>query len=189
MIRLEAHSLRWVHGDLDDPDDQCAHGDVEFVANGTTLVPPGEADWTLSAAALYLLRALTSDHTADAPVAEANFLFPCCGFTAWAEEGRYPVVLVGCPRGVDVWVSHGPGGVSLSSQAGEETVSEEEWKAAVLGFVGQVEEFYRQCSPKWQPLDEEDRAGWAIFWGEWNERVAEATGDDRLPFNPIANDG
>jgi hypothetical protein len=38
--------------DLEEPADLCAHSPVELAVDGVTLVEPGDADWTASAAAL-----------------------------------------------------------------------------------------------------------------------------------------
>ena len=81
---------------------------------------------------------------------------------------------MGCSNGVDVWVTHSSAGVTLFLDDTTETVSEEEWTEAVLGFAKPVSDFYRRSSPKCPIKDEEDRRGWAAFWEEWDERVAAA---------------
>lgn len=81
MINLVVQGFQWIKGEDDDPDDQCAHGRVLFQINNTTFVKPEDGIWTVSASALYLLRTLSENHTIENPVAETNFLFPCCGFT------------------------------------------------------------------------------------------------------------
>jgi len=106
MISLVAHELCWINDSADDPDDQCAHGRVAFGIDGVLVIKPEDGEWTVSTAALYLLRTLTADHTLEHPVAEGNFLFPCCGFNAWLCGERYRVMCMGCNEGIDAWIRH-----------------------------------------------------------------------------------
>jgi hypothetical protein len=81
----------------DDPTDQCAHGDVVFTIDSVPFVTGDDVeDVTVSAAALFLLRTLTHNHTAADLVAEESQLFPHCGHSAVAITGRFPVVVFGC---------------------------------------------------------------------------------------------
>ena len=165
----------------DDPTDQCAHGDVEFTIDSIPFVA-GEAgeDITVSAAALHLLRTLTHDHTAASPVAESQ-LFPCCGFTAFAVDGPFPVLVLGCPSGVDLEVVHSGVLVTIRAEDGKEaTVSEAEWRDAVLAFVDDVQAFY-DASPPRKPFGEgPDDEGWTAFWQEWGDRRVAAQEQRRL---------
>ena len=172
MITLEALDLQWVHGPEDDPEDQCAHGRVRFELNETVFVTPQDGQWTVSAAALYLLRTLELSHTKDQRVAEANFLFPCCGFTVWPDEGsRFGVTCMGCLSGIDLEVIHEDDHVRISAEDGRaETVTLEEWSAAVIRFADQVRGYHDESSPKRQPEDDDDREGWSLFWREWETR-------------------
>lgn len=170
MITLQIQDFQWVKGEEDDPDDQCAHGRVLFQVNNTIFTKPEDGIWTVSASALYLLRTLSEDHTIENPVAENNFLFPCCGFTVWSIGNRFKVLCMGCDTGVDVEIIHHQDIVTVRSRAGSERVSKSEWIAAVLGFVNSVREFYRASSPKVTIEDEFDNQGWAAFWQEWDER-------------------
>ena len=151
--------------------DQCAHGKVAFSIDGVPLVKPEDGEWTVSAAALYLLRTLTDDHTPERPVAECNFLFPCCGFKAWLGGERYEVLCMGCAGGIDVWVRHAGAMVQISVGESLHSVPLGEWRAAVLGFVEQIEEFHAHGSPKVEPEEQHDREGWRAFWAEWRDRV------------------
>lgn len=172
MIRLEAYDLSWINGSSDDPNDQCAHGRIEFRTNGYTFVKPEDGVWTLSATALYLLRSLTEDHTKDNSVAECNFLFPCCGFNTWLEGRRFGVVCMGCPNGIDMEIVHQQDSIILRSELGQEIIPATEWKSAVLTFVASIQDFYDRCSPKSEPFDDLDQKGWTAFWQEWNERCS-----------------
>jgi hypothetical protein len=176
-ITLAVYDICWFNGAADQPEDYCAHGRVEFRVNETCFVSPEDGDWTVSAAALFLLRTLSHDHTLETPVAEENRLFPCCGHAVWPSDGpewKFEVLCVGCGDGIEVFVTHQAGYIVLSSDAGTETVCAREWRRAVLGFAEQVLGFYERCSPKVSIDDDHDRRGWALFWQEWDERVAAA---------------
>lgn len=174
MIRVIAHNLTWIQGAADDPMDQCAHGRVEFTVDGHPVVSAESGEWTLSAAALYLLRSITDDHTSARPISEGNFIFPCCGFNVWECGERYPVMAMGCNSGVDVWLEHQDESIVLSKDGGSWSVPKNEWRRAVLAFADQIERFYAECSPKANLDVAEDRQGWAAFWREWRTRVSSA---------------
>jgi len=174
MITLSLHDESWVKGDQDDPADHCAHSRVEFRVTDTSFVKPEDGDWTVSAAALYLLRTFSFDHLSTDSVAEYNFFFPCCGFSVLRVKGRFEAYCMGCPNGVDVEVTHEAGEVRLSSPAGAETVSEQQRKNAVLSFAQQVRSFYQRSSPKAKIRDRHERCGWAAFWREWEARASAA---------------
>ena len=171
-IKLAAHDLFWLNPNA--PDDQCAHGTIEFTVNGIEFVTCKSGELTVTGAALFLLRTLTCDHTRAHPVAPYNTLFPHCGYAAWPYEGEFEVLLMGCDLGVEVWVSHEVAGIRLVSSAGSELVTEEEWRVAVLGLAEQVSAYYRQCSPKAEIKDDYERQGWAAFWLEWDKLLPKA---------------
>jgi len=54
MISLRPTGLHWINGSTDDPADLCAHAGVEFEIDGDVLIQGGQ--WTVNAAAVYLLR-------------------------------------------------------------------------------------------------------------------------------------
>lgn len=177
MLSLVAHDLCWIKGAADDPGDQCAHGRVAFSIDGVSIIEPEDGEWSVSTAALYLLRTLTADHTTEQPVAEGNFLFPCCGFNAWLCGERYSVMCMGCSEGIDTWVRHEGSVVHVSVGDLHHSILRAEWQAAVLGFVRQIEEFYALSSPKTKPAEQLDREGWEAFWTEWKERVVSGSQD------------
>jgi hypothetical protein len=174
MIVLRPTELHWIS---DDPTDQCAHGGVVFTIDSIPFASGEDAqEITVSAAALFLLRTLSHDHTAARPVAEESQLFPHCGFTAYAVGGRFPVLVMGCNVGVDPDVVHSAGVVRIRSEEGQEaTVTAVQWRDAVLGFVDEVQAFY-DASPPRMPFNEatEDE-GWLAFWEEWRDRRAAST--------------
>ena len=169
MVELELVNPHWLE---DAAYDQCAHGGVHFAANGTSFVSPEET-WTVSAAALFLLRTIRNDHVGNQTVCDGNFLFPCCGFTLiHVPESRYPTFIFGCPRGIDVSVRHNRGLVALARDDLSAVVQRKDWTRAVLEFAKAVKNFYAQSPPRDPITDPEDEAGWQSFWREWDELVS-----------------
>ncbi|WP_223963799.1 hypothetical protein [Paraburkholderia sabiae] len=144
--------------------------------NGREFVSPQDGTWTVSAAALYLLRTFSSDHGEGLTVADQNYLFPCCGFNAWKLPEDERVVCIGCPNGLDVEVIHKNGSlVELRKRDVVECVSVDMWTRAVLGFAMQIRQFYQDSRRKAYIADDFDRSGWDAFWKEWSELEASAT--------------
>lgn len=164
---LEAH---W----LDGPEprhDQCAHGTVLLSVDGHTLVAPEDGEFTVSAAALNLLRTLDHDHTKDNPVSEGGQLIPCCGFNVWLVGERFPVFVVGCLDGIDLQVVHAAEGVRLTRQATECLVPSHAWRRAVVSFAEAVLAFYAGQPPRHPVEDADDCEAWQAFWNEYHERL------------------
>lgn len=171
MIILKAKDLQWITEVKDDPDDQCAHGMIDFRIDDYSFVTPDDGILSVSAAALFLLRSLSSNHDENNPVAEDSQLFPHCGHCVWPGDGRYNVSIVGCSNGIDVEIFHEGDSINFTSEDGTQIkVPIRDWIAAVFSFTDQVEEFYRSCSPKNAPPDDFDQEGWRRFWEEWNVR-------------------
>lgn len=170
MLTLSLLEAHW----LDAPEplhDQCAHGTVLLSVDGHRFVTPEDGELTISAAALNLLRTLDHDHTAERPVSEGGQLFPCCGFNVWLAGERFPVLVVGCPEGVDLQVVHTIEGVQLKGKGAECLVSAHAWRCAVVSFAEAVLAFYAQQAPRHPIEDEEDFKGWHAFWNEYHERL------------------
>ena len=160
-------NLHWIKDAVDDPHDLCAHSPVEFRVGDAVFVRPEDGDWTVSAAALYLLRTLTRDHRIEQPV--GDHLFPCCGFSMY-DTGEEDVVICGCPSGRDCSVRHVGSDVQLQTDGGPSvTVSATEWRSAVHNFSDAIHSFYERCSLK-QPNDTEDQKGFRAFQREWDRR-------------------
>lgn len=177
-LTLRLHDPQWVRNVGDDPTDLCAHGRVEFCVDDAVFVRPEDGVWTVSAAGLFLLRSTQADHPLQGATAlTRNYLFPCCGFTVFLQQGRLAVP--GCPSGADVAVLHEGGRVQLRTATTAADVTAADWRAAVLGFAREVEAFYARSAPKAPAWNVETQEGWAEFWREWRERVqalAVATG-------------
>ena len=174
MLLLRATQLNWINGQADDPTDQCAHGRLELTTDGKAIYRTGDEDITVSASCLYLLRTIEDDHTPESSVAEGNWLFPCCGFSLFPDQGRYKVCCMGCNTGTDVFVKHIGSDVVLACDGHEVRTSKAEWKSAVLALVEQVESFYAECTPKVEMDNDLDLEGWGLFWEEWAARKRRA---------------
>ena len=167
MIHLSLSDLGWLDGRPDDHNDRCAHGRVCLEVDGTFLMRPEDGAWTVSASALFLLRTLTDDHTPDEPVAEASQLFPCCGFNVAEGSDRYPGLCFGCPTGIDVWVQHADGQVTLTRGNLQATIPFRDWVRAVHAFADDVTRLYAESAPKAAPDNAAEANAWATFWTEW----------------------
>lgn len=191
-IELRLIGPTWIDSKSDDPEDQCAHGKVRFKVGEVSFLDETE-EFTVSAAALFLLRSLFSNHSGDESVTDGNYLFPCCGFSLfkislpnkkrsiigalakfWTskplekeEAPDYPVLILGCPSGADIDVTHSHDTVTISAGEREVSVPKSVWFEAVLGFACQVSNFYNDCTEKVTSKDEEEREGWQLFWNEF----------------------
>jgi hypothetical protein len=172
VITLFPKSIHWLNGSADDPDDLCAHSSVEFRIDGETLIRPEDGIWTVSAAALYLLRTLSKSHTKSAPLTE--YLFPCCGNSMIEVEGCEDVLIIGCNGGLDFEVVHV--GTEICVTAADGSVHQivgSDWKQAVCQFSDAVHAFYVSASPK-RPQDDCDQKGFQKFLSEWTRRRTQA---------------
>jgi len=167
-VTLRPTDLHWLKRGTDDPQDLCAHSPVEFRVAGQSIVEPSDGDWSVNAAALYLLRTLSRPHTKDSPV--GDHLFPCCGFTLLDLDGQDDVLIQGCLSGVDVQVARVRDQIALTAQDGRQHVlAFSEWRRAVCTFSDAVRSFYARSQPR-EPFDEEERKGFRKMMQEWDRR-------------------
>jgi len=163
---LNPHNLHWLNEQTET--DLCAHGAVSVRIGDRQLATPDDGDWCVSAAAIYLLRSLTTTHTYDSPVGEQ--LIPCCGFAMHPQDDSADIFIMGCNRGVDWEVHHEGERVRLRTYEGEEEIiALAEWRRIVFGFADAVAGFYAASAPK-QPYDETDAQGFAAMQAEWSRR-------------------
>jgi len=170
MFDLKTCNLHWVG---DDPHkDLCAHGSVLLLLDGEPLAD--EDGVCVSAAALYLLRTLHSNHNSDTRV--GDHLLPCCGHDMHANDGEDDVMIVECPNGYDWIVQHAANEtVELRFENGVHTsLSTNRWHELVCQFSKQIENFYEASAVK-QPHDEYQAAGYNQFRSEWARRVNSAS--------------
>jgi hypothetical protein len=174
MIILRPTNLHWMDGSLDDRQDLCAHSGVDFRIGDSVLVKPSDGNWTVSAAALYLLRTLSQKHTKQQPITE--YLFPCCGNGIFEVEGQDDVQIVGCNNGIDFEVLRVDDEVIVTAQDGTQyRVGLPDWKNAVCEFSDSVRAFYSASLPK-EPEDDWEERSFRKFLSEWSRRrsLAEA---------------
>ena len=170
VIKLELRNPHWIKGEDDDPEDQCAHGHIKFIIDDL-VISDGSEDWTVSAAALFLLRTIDFDHSKEEPVSESNYLIPCCGFNPFKTEGnRFDLLLMGCNHGINPEVIHSNEGITFRHSGETRTVPKSDWALAVSKFTNQVLAFYKSSSVKVSVTDKYDREGWQLFWQELNQR-------------------
>ncbi|GAA1142476.1 hypothetical protein GCM10009651_28300 [Microbacterium natoriense] len=174
-VTLQATGLRWLAGDADAGEDQCAHGLVRLDVGDLVLVGPEDEEVTVSAAGLFLLRTLDADHLPGDLLTGGNQLFPCCGHLV-IDDGSGGCFISGCPMGVDMSVVTEGESVTLRRDTTIATTTRAQWREAVLGFARQIDAFYSRSVPRALPDDESDAAGWRRFWKEWRSRVDAAGG-------------
>jgi len=168
MLRIIPHNLHWLPQGPSEQD-LCAHGGVSLSVDGTVLLDARDGDYTLSAAALYLLRSLTADHQPnDIPGGQ---LFPHCGHTMWTQKGSEDVLIMGCDQGLDIRVRHHGEQVDVLLEGGRSiSIPVADWRSAVLAFSDAVRAFYESSPPQRLPSDKEDREGFEAFLNEWRRR-------------------
>ena len=177
MITLQLHRPHWIKDEGDDPEDQCAHGSLEFRVGDQEFVSIDDGDWTVSAAALFLMRTVTANYSPGDSLAEENFLIPCCGFTIFpSEKTEFPFYIVGCDTGVDPTIKHENEEILISLGEKQAIVSCLDWARAVLSFVEQVEGFYKSSAKKVAISDELAKQGWDFFWADWEEQKKKIQG-------------
>lgn len=168
MIILRPRELTWINDKVDDPFDLCAHGKVQFEIDGVNLVRVEDGEWTVSAAALFLLRTLRKDHTKAAPLFEN--VIPHCGSGMYVGDDKEDVKIIECPIGINFQVIHVRDKVQiLMDDKKPLLISTNDWRAAVLGFSQVVREFYAASTPK-TLVDDSDKAGFDKFMTEWENR-------------------
>ena len=173
MIELTVQELTWLNTTSDSPGDKCAHGKIRFSVNDVGLVSPTE-QWTVSAAVIYFLRTLESDHNEADRVGE--HLIPHCGHTMWVREDSDDVLIMGCDIGIDFAITRTGQTVTITADSGEEfPVSFNEYSAAVYDFSKAVRAFYDSSAPKVHN-DDYDRLGFENFLSEWERRHPRETG-------------
>ncbi|MCW1926628.1 hypothetical protein OKA05_29010 [Luteolibacter arcticus] len=174
MIVLRAERLHWVADDgRDDPTDLCAHSPVTCEIDGEVIVSPADGDWTVSAAAIFLLRALDRDHTKDSPV--GGHIFPCCG-NVIHDAVEPEVVICGCPSGIDFEICRSSGAYEIRLDDGRRIlVAEERWREAVVRFSDEMRAFYAGSQVK-KPVDKDGRKGFKAMMGEWERLRARCAG-------------
>jgi hypothetical protein len=147
------------------------------------LIEPSDGDWTVSAAAVYLLRTLSRSHTKQQPIAE--HLFPCCGNGMFEAEGE-DVLIIGCNSGIDIEVVQAGDEVLLTTDdEARYALPFSDWRVAVCHFADAVQAFYSASAPK-KPEDDTERTGFVRLTKEWarRRRLAEEAGAESSSTYP-----
>ncbi len=182
MITLEAVRLHWIKDDgIDDPADLCAHSPINFRIDSAIVTEPNDGDWTVSASAIYLLRALQRNHTKHSPVGE--HIFPCCGHAIY-DMGTPEVMIIGCPNGIDFEIRHDADNCLITTEEGRLfSVPEIEWAREVFRFTDSILNFYKISNPKIS-TDFEQQKGFSAMMAEWKRlREDNKTAEQCHPLN------
>lgn len=164
-MKLRVYNLYWLPH-MAEQHDLCAHGSVE-VQIGAESLDENSDDVCASAAALFLLRTLTRDHTPIAPIGDQ--LLPHCGHTMYKLVGKQEVEIHNCSSGVDWEVHHLATTIRLRTVRGtEEYLSLEQWQQVVFNFADTVAAFYAQSLPK-EPLHAYEIDAYAAFQADWEQ--------------------
>ncbi len=170
---IQLHSLCWLEGQ-DEANDLCAHGRLDVVVGDDALCTPASGEWTLTAAALHLMR------TTEVDYAIGDFggqLIPCCGFSMIPDENQRRVFAFGCATGIDWSVRHDRmlGVVVLTTNSGREhLVDAAVYRKEIAQLADAVERFYTSSAPKKTRDTAEERAGFLLLWEEWARLRARA---------------
>ena len=150
--------------------DYCVHGKVVFKIDGCNL-SNDDSDWCVSASAYRFLRSLFENHFLGAE----EQMIPCCGHFLIPSQDKTSVIISGCPNGIDFDIIHEDKNIIIRTQDGSTyTVTFEDYKASVLSYAKQIEEFYHQNPPR-QFEDQFDQDGFSAFCNEWYSLTDKAT--------------
>ena len=167
-FKLQLLSLYWLHND--EEHDLCAHGKLFVTIGEEVICDENTFEITVSATALYLLRALEDDYKKND---FASQLLPCCGFNFMTEPNVDDfAIIIGCPSGIDFTIEHTENNkVKLTTERGTEIeIDFDTFKNIVLQFADTVENFYKKSKPK--IIDSENDPnydGYIAFWNEWHQ--------------------
>lgn len=164
--------------------DCCIHGSIVFKIGDKSL--SDEKDWCVSASAYRFLHTLFANHFAG----PEDFMIPCCGHFLIPSKDKQTVEIAGCSKGIDFDIIHEQETILIRTTDGAEyKVPVAEYKNAVLFFVKQVDEFFKE-NPARNPTDDFDRDGFEAFMTEWRALCdrAFAIGDNFLQIKPFTLD-
>lgn len=159
--------------------DHCVYGGVVCRIEGFNL-SNDDLDWCVSASAYRFLHSLFDDHFFGAE----EQMIPCCGHFLVPSADKTTVTISGCPNGIDFDILHQDENIIIRTQNDHTyTVPFEEYKAAVLAYAKQVEEFYHQHPPR-RFENEFDRDGFSAFCNEWYDLMDKARALTGIPSIP-----
>ena len=163
--------------------DHCVHGKVIFKIDGCNL-SNDDSDWCASASAYRFLRSLFENHFLGAE----EQMIPCCGHFLIPSQDKTSVTISGCPNGIDFDIIHEDNNIIIHTQDGTTyTVTFEDYKASVLSYAKQIEDFYHQNPPR-QFEGQFDQDGFSVFCNEWYSLTDKAADlGDCIPKTPTVS--
>jgi hypothetical protein len=96
MVELKVLNLHWLEN-TEAERDLCAHGSVYLKIGDIVFSEEKPDDWTVSATAYYLLKALKENHDGSSEFQ----LIPCCGFTMWEIGEEKELYICHCGIGIN----------------------------------------------------------------------------------------
>ena len=160
--------------------DYCVHGKVVFKIDACNLSNE-DSDWCVSASAYRFLRSIFDNHFTGAD----EQMIPCCGHFLIPSQNKTCVTIIGCPNGIDFDIIHEDNNIIIRTQDGTTyTVTFNDYKAAVLSYANQIQDFYHQNPPR-QIEDSFNQDGFSAFCNEWYSLTDKATNSgDSIPKIP-----
>ena len=168
MVELKLLNLHWLERG-DEQKDLCAHSAVYLKIGDTILSDKHLGDWTVSAAAYYLLKTVKENYSASG----STYLIPHCGFTMWEVGEERELYTGGCDYGINWSITHSQNKVIHEISTGKSVeTSFGEWRDTICKFSDEITNFYENSLPKIVE-DKEDKKGFELFVKEWKRLRAE----------------
>jgi hypothetical protein len=165
MFVIKILDLHWINN-IDDGNDLCAHGHLFLKIGDQVLSDWNSGDWTLSSAALSLLRTIDRNYVKSE---NSNQLIPHCGHFFIPDEKGEEVVILGCNTGIDWKVIHASNNKikHILENGYEITMDRDVYERIVFDFTDQIDTFFKTSKPRNLPKDKFDKKGYLSFWKEW----------------------
>ena len=170
-VELKVLRQHWIRDDgVYDPQDLCSHGEAFIQIGDEVLSTESNGSWTLSVAALFLMRTLDRDIDF---MGNDNHLVPCCGHEIYPlPEAKNGLLIQGCGSGIDWKVSHQGQVVELQTVGGARArIALRAYQDAIIGFAKDVARFYGNLEDKDVSGNHIDVEGFNLFWAEWRSTM------------------
>lgn len=168
MIDLIPHNLHWLKN-VPSEYDLCVHGGFTLSGDNRMFIDASGEELNLSAAVIFLLRTIERDHSFGYKLCDK--IIPECADITMVQGTDKDVEIITCPFGIDWWVEHNDGYVTLIFEDGSEIKTELNYYIrAILHFADIIKSFYENSKPKIF-YNDEDRRGFDTFWKEWARRT------------------
>ena len=171
MIELVPHNLHWIT-ETDSEYDLCVHGGFTFSFNKKIIIDASKEEFTLSAAVIFLLRTIERDHSFGNKICEK--IMPECADITFIKKVDNQVQFITCPYGIDWWVEHSNGNITIIFEDGTEIKTTlKDYIQAIIRFADNIKAFYDKSKPKSFQMDEDYQA-FNAFRDEWARRIEDA---------------